>query len=62
MYKVIDEITGEMFSFEDRYDAEVEAERRLNIHLSGYSVRRTYVSPVNAVLKKEGMVYTICLG
>ena len=63
MYQVLDNITGEVFEFEDKLDAEMVAQRRLEMHRSGYNLRRYHISPIsNAVLMVKGKVYTICLG
>lgn len=61
MFVVTDMIVGEKLSFKNRYDAEVEVERRLSIHRNGYSVRRTYVPPIKCHVSVEGDNYIICL-
>ncbi len=61
-YTVVDKLAGEVLHFLDQYDAEMEAERRLNMHRNGYNIRRNHVRPIsNAVLKVSGRQYTICI-
>lgn len=60
-YKVIDEITGELLEFKNKYDAETEVERRILIHRTGYHFSVYTVKPVKVDLKTEGKVYRICL-
>ena len=64
MYKVIDNIFGEIVEFKDKYDAELEAQRRLELHTYGYDVRRSHVPGCNAILvhNPKNKTYEITVG
>ena len=60
-YTVVDKLAGEVLHFLEQYDAELEAELRLEMYHNGYIIRKIRVKPVsNAVLKVEGRIYNIC--
>lgn len=50
MFKVIDNITGETILFDNKYEAECEAERRVNLHLKGYNIRHNHIQGCNAIM------------
>lgn len=53
-YTVRDNIYGEILEFSNQTDAQMEAERRLTRHRTGYSIRRNYIQPIDAVIIENG--------
>ena len=58
-YTVRDNITGEVIDFSNRIEAEFESDRRLNMHRSGYTVKRTHIPPIDAVLIKNKRTFIV---
>ena len=61
MSRVVDTIVGEIIKCKNSYSALVEAERRLSIHQSGYTVRKITVPPIKCHIETEGEDFIICL-
>ena len=62
LYRVVDNISGEILEFKDQMDAEMIAERRLSRYKSGFDIRRNHFSPIsNAIIKVNKEDYIICL-
>lgn len=59
-FTVRDNITGEILEFTNQIDAQIEAERRVNLHRSGYDIRRNHVAGCDAVLIENGKDIIIC--
>ena len=60
-YTVRDNITGEILEFTNKCDAEMEAERRVMRHRSGYDIRRNHVDGCDAILIENGNTTIICV-
>jgi len=60
-YTVVDKLTGELISFSNKADAEMELERRLMRHRLGYNIKRNHVSGCNAKCFTKGNIFYIAM-